>query len=87
MSVASLGSNSVRVTGPAGYSQLATLVSAAPSSNAAAILATYRITRPAAGWGAVGSVYSVQVLGSIVADMAGNLAVATAVGTFKVTTG
>src|SRR6202012_3176615 len=48
--VSTLDSNDILVTGPGGYSQLGSLVSASPNSNSSSIVATYQIPAPPGGW-------------------------------------
>jgi hypothetical protein len=81
----SIGDGDLRVTGPNGYSQLATLVSKSPARNARTITATYSVPAPAGQWDvADNGLYTVSVIASQVRDRAGNFIAAGALGTFNV---
>lgn len=85
VSVASLGGKNILVTGPNGYSQLATFVSATPNSNSASITATYTAPAPTAGWTpAANGTYTVTLQSQQVSDTAGNITASAKVGTFAV---
>jgi hypothetical protein len=72
----------VRVTGPLGFSRLATLVSKNPASgNAALILATYSIAGPFDP--STNGSYAVNILDSKISDVDGNFGVGTLVDTFS----
>ena len=50
VNVTSIDNADIRVTGPNGYSQLATRVSTTPTSNATSVTATYTIPAPGGSW-------------------------------------
>jgi uncharacterized delta-60 repeat protein len=79
-----LGNSNVLVTGPGGYSQLATLVSATPTHNAGIVTATYQIIAPSGGWGPAGTIYTFTLQGGSVTDVAGNAAATALLGTVSV---
>ncbi len=74
----SIGSGNVLVTGPGGYSQLGTLVSAA-TGDSNTIVAQYRVTAPA-----VDGTYTVSVGSNPVTDTNNNPIAAATLGTFTV---
>jgi hypothetical protein len=81
---ATLDNANILVTGPGGYSQLATLTSTG-LSNGASIVATYSVPAPAGGWSsAVNGPYTVTLEGNQVSDTSGNFAAAGTLGTFGV---
>ena len=83
--VASLDGNDIRVTGPGGFSQLATLVSATPAGNGTARTATYQIAAPGGAWDtADAGTYTVAVEANQVFDNAGNSVGASSLGSFLV---
>jgi hypothetical protein len=83
INVASLDSGDVQVTGPNGYSQLATLVSVNDPSNGTPRIATYRIVAPGGTWDSADSgTYSVSVQSNQVSDGEGNFVGATSLGNF-----
>ncbi|MEL6777978.1 MAG: DUF4347 domain-containing protein [Cyanobacteria bacterium J06597_16] len=76
--VATLDNNDVRVTGPNGFSQLATLVSSSNNSNGSPRTATYRINAPGGSWQqADNGTYTVRLRANQVRDESGNAAAAT----------
>lgn len=79
-----LGHGEIVVTGPNGYSQVATFQGSS-SPVAGTVVATYGITSPGAVWGNadVGS-YAINLLGGKVADLSGNVIAAQALGTTNV---
>jgi alpha-tubulin suppressor-like RCC1 family protein len=79
----SLGTGTVRVSGPGGFSRIAALVSLAPGGEGGPRQATYRIDAPAGGW-AAGS-YTITLVAGQVSDTAGNRAAAAQLGGFAVT--
>jgi Domain of unknown function (DUF4347)/NPCBM/NEW2 domain/Glucose / Sorbosone dehydrogenase/FG-GAP-like repeat/Calx-beta domain len=80
-----LDSTDLLITGPNSYSQLATFVSATPSTNGSPLTATYRITPPAGAWDANETgTYTVALQGNQVSDTSNNAVVATTLGTFQV---
>jgi hypothetical protein len=83
-----LGNDDIRVTGPGGFSQLATLVSTVPpSGDALTITATYSITAPGGTWDASDNgTYTVSLEGAV-SDNAGNNATTGTLGTFVASIG
>lgn len=85
VNVSSLATGNLQITGPNGYSQLASIVSATPGSNATSVTAMYRIAAPSSGWsGSSNGTYSVSMLSQQVSDAIGNYALAATVGTFSI---
>ena len=77
----------VRVTGPNGFSRLATFVSLDSSADGSPRQATYRVTGPGAGstWDAADAgTYTVSMAEAQVSDVNNNFVAAGAVGTFRV---
>lgn len=70
----SVTGNNIRVTGPGGFNQLATLVSPPTTSAGGSIhTATYRITAPGGSWGSEDDgPYTVSLVPSQIKDQAGN---------------
>ncbi len=84
LDVSSLDGGDIRVTGPGGFSQLATFVSVTPASGTSRT-ATYRISAPGGAWdSADNGVYTVALQASQVRDAAGNPVAAKTLGTFSV---
>lgn len=82
---ASIDSNDVRVTGPNGFSQLATLVTVEANADNSSVTATYRINAPGGSWDeADNGTYTVAVQANEVADTSGNMVAPMSV-TFEVT--
>jgi parallel beta-helix repeat protein/predicted outer membrane repeat protein len=79
--VTTLGNSNILMTGPGGFSQLATFVSAAPNKNAASIVATYSLTTttPLAN-----GTYTIAIQATQVKDTTGNPVAAGNLGTFTV---
>lgn len=85
LSAASLSNGDVRVTGPNGFSTIATLVSLDRPGNAQARTATYRFTAPGGFFdSADNGRYTATLQPHQVADLNGNFAAANVVGTFDV---
>jgi hypothetical protein len=83
--VTSLDGNDIRVTGPDGFSQLATLVSVSPASNGTPRTVTYQISAPGGGWDRKdGGTYSIAVEANQIFDSVGNPLAATSLGSFQV---
>jgi hypothetical protein len=83
--IASLDGNDIRVTGPAGFDQLATLVSVAPATSGTPRTATYRIAAAGGVWDNTDNgTYTLTLQANQVSDTAGNPANAGVLGTFKV---
>jgi hypothetical protein len=75
----------ILVTGPNGFCQLATLVSANTKTDAASVTATYRIKAPGGKWEAKDDgVYTIRVLKNRVKDAKGRAVPAGALGSFSV---
>jgi hypothetical protein len=82
---ASLGNGDVRVTGPGGFNQLGTLVSATPAGDGARIEATYSIPAPGGAWNLEDNgTYAIVLEAAQVEDTAGNAAAQIALGSFDV---
>jgi hypothetical protein len=76
------------VTGPGSFSQLATLVSTNPTTDAATIVATYQMNGPSGGWTAANAgQYTATLLANQVKDLAGNYTAGETLGTFDVNNG
>ena len=87
LSLATLDGDDVLVSGggPSGFSQLATLSGLSAAANAPSITATYTINAPGGSWSyAANGTYMVSLLGSSVADAAGNAMPAQPLGSFAV---
>jgi len=83
--VTSLDDNDVRVTGPNGFSQLATRVAITDSSNGSPRTVTYRIAAPGGTWDSIGNGnYNIALQGNQVRDSAGNSAAASNLSSFSV---
>src|SRR5262249_24744894 len=81
----SLDGNDIRVSGPGGFSQLATPVSAAPAGNGTPRTATYQITAPGGAWDVADSgAYTVTVESNQIFDTVGNPVGATSLGSLLV---
>jgi GH25 family lysozyme M1 (1,4-beta-N-acetylmuramidase) len=79
----SLNSGDLLVTGPNGYSQTATFVSADVASNGSPRTATYTIPAPNGSWDeSDNGTYTVSQVASQVRDVAGNFRAAGSVGSF-----
>lgn len=85
VNVGTLGTGDVRVTGPGGFSTLATFVGMDIPTNGTPRAATYRFTPPGGFWNAADNgAYTVAVEANQVADTDGNLLPAGPVGGFQV---
>lgn len=83
--VSSLDSNDVLVTGPNGFSQLATLVSLDNNSNGTPRTATYRINAPGDSWdSADNGSYTVTLQNNQVKDTTANFFTGGSLGNFQV---
>lgn len=83
LDIRSLGDRDIRVTGPNGFSQFATLVNVARNSRTAAT-ATYRIPAPGGSWDATDDgTYTVTLRNAEVFDQGGNFISGTSLGTFE----
>src|SRR4051812_8163887 len=85
LNAASLSNGDVRVTGPNGFSTIATLVSLDRSGNGTARTATYRFAAPGGFFdSADNGKYTATLQPNQVSDLNGNFAAANVVGTFDV---
>jgi hypothetical protein len=85
---ATIDNNDLLVTGPNGFSQRATLVSADPNANATPIVATYSIAPPDLAWTEnENGVYTVTLLADAVGDTEGAFVPTRQLGQFNVVTG
>ena len=83
--IASLDGSDIRVTGPGGFNQLATLVSVTPATSGTPRTATYQISVPGGSWDhADNGTYTVALQANQVSDTAGNTVAVGALGTFNV---
>ncbi|HEY9621427.1 MAG TPA: SGNH/GDSL hydrolase family protein [Crinalium sp.] len=83
--ITSLDANDVVVTGPGGFSQVATLVSIDTNSNGTPRTATYRIGARGGSWSADDNgTYTLSLQTNQVKDINGNFAAAGSVGSFQV---
>jgi uncharacterized repeat protein (TIGR01451 family) len=81
----SLDGTDIRVTGPAGYNQLATFISASPASIGSPRTATYQITPPGGSWDiSDNGLYSISLEANQITDTAGNQVSAMILGSFSV---
>jgi len=85
INASTLDNSDVRVTGPRGFSQLASLVSVNSSSNGTPRTATYRVNAPGGTWdNADNGTYTVAMQGNQVRDTSGNAVTAGSLGSFNV---
>jgi predicted outer membrane repeat protein len=85
INVASLGNSNIQVTGPRGFSQLATLVGVTPGGNGTVRTAAYQINAPDGIWNAADNgTYQINLLGAQVFDTQGNFAPGGSLGNFSV---
>ena len=89
LNASTIGAGDVLVTGPNGFAQAATFVSATTATVTTAggqqIVATYKITPPGGAWAAgEDGTYAVSLLAKAVADAAGNVTAAGGLTTFTV---
>jgi hypothetical protein len=83
--VSTLDSSDILVTGPNGFSRMATFVSVNQSTNGKVRTATYRISAPTGGWSiADNGAYTVSIAQNEVTDTSDNAVTAGAIGTFQV---
>jgi hypothetical protein len=83
--VATVGAGDVRVTGPGGYTQVATFVGVTPAGNGTPRTATYRIVPPGGSWDAADfGTYTVSVELGQVFDTAGAAVPTGPIGSFRV---
>lgn len=82
---ATLDGSDVRITGPNGYSELATLASVDSTSNGSPRTATYQILAPGGTWNATDNgIYTVELLENQVSDVNNNVVAASVLGSFEV---
>jgi hypothetical protein len=85
LDAATLGDGDVIVSGPNGYLAAATFLGASPGGDDSPVIATYRVPAPGGTWNATDNgVYTVSVQADQVADVAGNVTAARAIGTMTV---
>ena len=85
VNASSFDNSDVLVSGPNGYSQLATRVPGNDTSNGTPRTVTYRITAPGGTWNtADNGSYSIALQDSQVSDVSGNFTTSTALGSFQV---
>ncbi len=85
INVNTIDSNDLLVTGPNGYSQVATLVSINNNSNGSPRTATYRINSVGESWNAASNgSYAIALRANQVSDTNGNFASAATIGNFQV---
>ena len=85
VNVASLKTGNVRVTGPNGFNQVATLVRVDQTTNGTPRTATYQITPPGGKWDQPDNgTYTVILQSNQVSDIRGNYAAGGVLGTFQV---
>jgi hypothetical protein len=83
--VATLGNANIKVTGPGGYSVLATFVSVNKTNNGTSRTVTYKIVPPGGSWDKLDNgTYTVAVQTNSVKDTKGNAVAAGNIGTFIV---
>ncbi len=82
ITAATITGNNIRVTGPNGYSKLATLVSRSSSTDSAVITATYKIAPPDGFWDAADNgAYTLSMQANQVSDTNKDAVVAGSLGT------
>lgn len=85
VNVGTIGSGDVTIIGPRGFRQDATLLKVSGEANSPYLSATYRITAPGGVWDrSDNGIYRVLLKDSQIADIAGNYAQGTEIGTFRV---
>jgi len=85
LDLSSINSNDIFVTGPNGYSELATLVSVTMGDDGASAVVTYNIPAPGGFWDPRDNGrYSFELCAEQVADAAGNFAVGGYLGTMSI---
>jgi len=85
INTATLNGTDILVTGPNGFSQLATLVSVNNSTNGTPRTATYQINAPGGSWDAADNgTYTALLQANQVSDTSGNVIPATTLGNFSV---
>ncbi|HEX8914735.1 MAG TPA: hypothetical protein VF796_20455, partial [Humisphaera sp.] len=85
VNLASIGNGDLLVTGPNGYAQVATLVSATPNADGSVVTAVYTVPAALGAWSAAGNgTYAVSVQGGEVYDKSNNFAPGGSLGSFTV---
>src|SRR5205807_2555055 len=73
ISISSLGSSDILVSGPRNFSQLATLLSIDANTSGSPRIATYQFTTPGGTWNAIDDgIYTLTLQASQVRDLSGN---------------
>jgi hypothetical protein len=81
--ITSVDGSDIRVTGPGGFNQLATLVGVTPAGSGTPRTATYQITAPGGAWdSADGGTYTIALEANQVFDSVGNPINASVLGSF-----
>ena len=81
----SIDGNNIRVTGPAGFNQLASLVSIDSTTDGSPLVATYQITAPGGAWGTENAgTYTATMQANQVSDTHNNFVAAGTLGSFDV---
>lgn len=81
----SIGTGDVLVTGPNGYSQIGTLLSATPNADGSSVNAVYSVPAANGSWSAAANgTYTISARANEVQDKAGNSTPAATIGTFSV---
>ncbi len=84
VNIATLDGSDLLVTGPGGYSQLASFLSVDATTNGRPRTATYRLTAPGGGWSLNhNGAYSVNLQGGQVSDTNSNAMAASVIATFQ----
>ncbi len=85
VSLSTIGNGNLLVTGPSGFSQLATFVAATPNADGSPLTVTYQVNAPHGMWTAADAgTYTVAMQDNQVSDTAHNYVVGGAIGTFHV---
>jgi hypothetical protein len=83
--ILTIGAGDIVVSGPNGFSQIATLANLPYSSNATPVNATYRINAPGGSWDSTeNGTYTISLQANQVADTSGTFAAASTLTTFRV---
>ena len=81
----SIDGNDIRMTGPAGFDQLASLVSVNSTTDGSPLVATYQITAPGGAWGTANAgTYTATMQANQVSDTHNNFVAAGTLGSFTV---
>ena len=83
INITSIDGSDIRVTGPGGFNQLATLVSVTPAGNGSPRTATYQIIPPGGAWNSADNgTYTIALEANQVFDTDGNPVGAISLGSF-----